>query len=90
MAKFKVGDRVRFTNKHGPWSDHRENNGKIGTIYRIYNHNSDISVGFDNNHSSTFIRADELEYPKVKDTKIARLVHKNSIREIKDGFIWLR
>lgn len=31
-----------------------------------------------------------IKYDKVKDTKIARLIHKDNIKEIKDGFIFFK
>lgn len=97
MSKFKVGDRVKFTSKHNMWPDHIDNNGNMGVILEplpelalLYPNEYRVEFsGYVQYKTSSVIQEDELEYAKVKDTKIARLVHKCRIEKIEDGYIWL-
>ena len=83
--KFKVGDRVRIVST--VFDTHKDSHiGRIGTVTK-----RDIVISkwymLDNEHE---YKEDWLEIAYVQNSKLARNLYKNQIKEIKDGKIWLK
>lgn len=88
--KFKIGDVVRLREDH-EWARVPSNPTDKNGIVEQINYGSDtpyrVNWGMETHN---FYREGDLYIPKVKDTKIARLVHKDNIEKIEGGFIWLK
>lgn len=89
--KFKIGDKIIVVKENV-----RKNHLKIGatgTIVGIDDYcKNGIPIRTVMDNSSTnynYCFEEQLMVARIKDTKIARLVHKDRISRIEDGWLWL-
>ena len=87
MVKFKVGDRVRVLDKVSILEHQRKYINKTYTISKISSANAAYCLDLDDNFR---FYENELELATIPDSKLARRLYKNMIKEIKDGKIWLK
>lgn len=90
--KFKVGDKVFWKKEIDTGTAYFAiikaiNINTHEYIYDIYNRDFSIHTNKFSYNIAGF--EEEVEFNRVKDTKIARTVHKNKIDKIQDGWIYL-
>jgi len=88
MREFKVGDRVRVSS---PFIREETRIATKGLTGYIRKKTTVINIWYNiEGYDIHSFRGDELELCNIHDSKLARRLYKNQIKEIKDGKIWLK
>lgn len=85
--KFEVGEIVVAT-KNSKLGRSFYSKGDTGTIRKRWLDSKEEWL-YTIDEFACSVKADKIDYPKVRDTEIARTLYKNKIRRIENGWIYI-